>query len=187
MAVMEDVSQVVSMDCKQAGNLIYIVGTTYDELGGSHYYHVRGAFGNKVPQVNPEKGKKLMDSLSAATGKGLVKACHDLSEGGIGVAAAEMALAGGLGMIIHLGKVPLGEKIIRNDNILFSESNSRFLVEIAPGDRERFERLMKGAALAAIGEVKKSGTLEIYGVNGEKIVSTLIAELKEAWQKPLGW
>jgi phosphoribosylformylglycinamidine synthase II len=187
MAVMEDISKVVSMDCKQAGNLIYIVGTTYDELGGSHYYHVRGAVGNKVPRVNPEKGKKLMEDLSAATAKGLVKACHDLSEGGLGVAAAEMAFAGGLGMIIHLGKVPLGETINRNDNILFSESNSRFLVEIAPEDKERFERAMKGIALAIIGEVTKDDKLEIYGIKGKKVVSTPIAGLKEAWQKPLGW
>jgi phosphoribosylformylglycinamidine (FGAM) synthase-like enzyme len=187
MAVMEDISKVVSMDCKQAGNLIYIVGTTYDELGGSHYYAARGAVGNKVPRVYPEKGKKLMDNLSAVMGKGLVKACHDLSEGGLGVAAAEMAFAGGLGMIIHLDKVPLGEKIIRNDNILFSESNSRFLVEVAPEDKDGFERAMKGVTFAAVGEVDKSNKLEIYGVKGERVVSTPFAELKEAWQQPLGW
>jgi phosphoribosylformylglycinamidine synthase II len=187
MAVMEDVSKVISMDCKQAGNLIYIVGTTYDELGGSHYYHVRSAVGSKVPKVNPEKGKKLMKDLSAATAKGLVRACHDLSEGGLVVAAAEMAFAGGLGMIIHLDKVPLGEAIARNDSILFSESNSRFLVEVAPEDRESFEQAMKGIALAIIGEVTKDDKLEIYGVNGKKVVSTPIAGLKEAWQKPLGW
>jgi phosphoribosylformylglycinamidine synthase II len=187
MAVMEDVSKVVSMDCKQAGNLIYIVGTTYDELGGSHYYAVRGAVGNKVPRVYPEKGKKLMDNLSAVMGKGLVKACHDLSEGGLGVAATEMAFAGGLGITLHLDKVPLGEKIIRNDNILFSESNSRFLVEVAPEDRERFEQALKVVAFAAIGEVTKDDKLEIYGVKGGKVVSAPIAELKEAWQKPLGW
>jgi phosphoribosylformylglycinamidine synthase II len=187
MAVMENVSKVVSMDCKQAGNIIYIVGTTYDELGGSHYYAVHGALGNKLPKVYPEKGKKLMDNLSAVMGKGLVKACHDLSEGGLGVAAAEMAFAGGLGMIIHLDKVPLGEKIIRNDNILFSESNSRFLVEVAPEDRERFEQALKVVAFAAIGEVTKGDTLEIYGLNGQKIASAPIAELKEAWQQPLGW
>jgi phosphoribosylformylglycinamidine synthase II/phosphoribosylformylglycinamidine synthase PurS subunit len=187
MAVMEDISKAISMDCKQAGNLIYIIGTTYDELGGSHYYAVHSALGNKVPEVNPQKGKRLMDALSAATEKGLVKACHDLSEGGIGVAAAETAFAGGLGITINLGKVPLGEKISRNDNILFSESNTRFLVEVAPEDKEKFEQLMKGVDLAAVGEVTKGNKLEIYGLNGEKIVSATIAELKEAWQKPLGW
>jgi phosphoribosylformylglycinamidine synthase II len=187
MAVMEDVNRAVSMDCKQAGNLIYIVGTTYDELGGSHYYHIHGALGNKIPKVNPEKGKSLMEALSAATAKGFVKACHDLSEGGIGVAAAEMALAGGLGMMINLDKVPLGEAIARNDNILFSESNTRFLVEVAPEDKDSFEKAMKGIDIAAVGEVSQNDKLEIYGVNGEKVVSAAIAELKGAWQKPLGW
>jgi phosphoribosylformylglycinamidine (FGAM) synthase-like enzyme len=187
MAVMEDVAKVVSMDCKKEGNLIYIVGTTYDEMGGSHYYAVHGAVGNKVPRVNPEKGKKLMEALSAAMGKGLVKACHDLSEGGIGVAAAEMAFAGGLGISLQLDKVPLGEAIARNDSILFSESNSRFLVEIDPEDKERFEQALKGVTLAAVGEVNKSDKLEIYGLNGKKVVSAPLAELKEAWQKPLGW
>jgi phosphoribosylformylglycinamidine synthase II len=187
MAVMEDVAKVVSMDCKKEGNLIYIVGTTYDEMGGSHYYAVHGAVGNKVPRVNPEKGKKLMEALSAAMGKGLVKACHDLSEGGIGAAAAEMAFAGGLGISLQLDKVPLGEAIARNDCILFSESNTRFLVEIDPEDKERFEQALKGVTLAAVGEVNKSDKLEIYGLNGKKVVSAPLAELKEAWQKPLGW
>jgi phosphoribosylformylglycinamidine synthase II len=187
MAVMDDVNKVISMDGKQAGNLIYIVGTTYEEMGGSHYYDIHGAVGNRVPRVNPEKGKKLMEALSAATGKGLVRACHDLSEGGIGVAAAEMAFAGGLGMTLNLDKVPLGEKITRSDSILFSESNTRFLVEIAPEDRERFEKAMKGIDIAAAGEIDNGGRLEIYGLNGQKIVSAPIAELKGAWQQPLGW
>jgi phosphoribosylformylglycinamidine synthase II len=187
MAVMEDVSKTVSMDCKKEGDLIYIVGATCDELGGSHYYGLHGAVGNKVPRVNPEKGKKLMEALSAATAKGLVKACHDLSEGGIGVAAAEMAFAGGLGMTLQLDKVPLGGAVTRNDTILFSESNSRFLVEVAPEDKERFEQALKGVTFAAVGEVNKSDKLDIYGLNGKKIVSAPLAELKEAWQKPLGW
>ncbi len=187
MAVMEDVSRAVSMDCKKEGDLIYIVGTTYNELGGSHYYSLHGAIGNRVPQVNPRQGKKLMDTLSAAMEKGLVKACHDLSEGGIGVAAAEMAFAGGLGMTLHLGKVPLGEPIARNDSILFSESNTRFLVEVAPEDSQRFEQAMKGVEFAAIGQVTKGDRFEVYGINGEKVVSAALAELKEAWQKPLRW
>jgi len=187
MAVMENVSRAVSMDCKKEGDLIYIVGTTYNELGGSHYYAMHGFIGNNVPRVNPRKGKKLMDTLSAATEKGLVKACHDLSEGGIGVAAAEMAFAGGLGMVLELGKVPLGEPIARSDSILFSESNTRFLVEVALEDKRRFEQAMKGVEFAAIGLVTNSDKLEVYGINKEKAVSLPLAELKEAWQKPLRW
>jgi phosphoribosylformylglycinamidine synthase II len=187
LAVMEDAGKAVSMDAKKAGDLIYIIGETYNELGGSHYYAVKGFIGSNVPRVNPQQGKKLMDTLSAAMEKGLVKACHDLSEGGIGGAAAEMAFAGGLGMRLELANVPLGEPIARSDNILFSESNTRFLVEVAPEDKERFEKAMKGIKFAAIGKVTKSDGLEVYGIKGEKIVSLPLAELKEAWQKPLRW
>jgi phosphoribosylformylglycinamidine synthase len=187
MAVMENVSQAVSMDCKKEGDLIYIVGTTYNELGGSHYYAVKGFIGNRVPKVNPRRGKRLMDTLSAAMEKGLVRACHDLSEGGIGVAAAEMSFAGGLGMVLELGKVPLGEPITRSDSILFSESNTRFLVGVAAEDKGRFEQAMGGVEFAAIGRVTKSDNLEVYGINGEIVVSLPVAELKDAWQKPLRW
>jgi phosphoribosylformylglycinamidine synthase len=187
LAVMEDVDRVVSMDCKEAGNLIYIVGATLNELGGSHYYDIHGFVGNSVPKVDPMKGKIVMDKLSAAMGQGLVKACHDCSEGGIGVAAAEMAFAGGLGMVLYLESVPIGEPINRNDFVLFSESNTRFLVEVAPEDKSKFEKAMNGVDFAAIGKVKSDEGFEVYGINGVSVLSASITELKEAWQKPLRW
>jgi phosphoribosylformylglycinamidine synthase len=187
MGVMKDAGKAVSMDCKQAGDLVYIIGDTYNELGGSHYFALRGYVGNGVPRVRPETGKKLMNSLAAATDKCLVKACHDLSEGGIGVAAAEMAFAGGLGIQIDLAGVPLGEVIDRDDYILFSESNTRFLAEIAPGDKKEFERMLAGSSYAEIGKVTETGKLEVTGRNGRIILGSSIDELKEAWQKPLRW
>jgi len=187
MAVMDDVGKCVTMDCKKAGDLIYIVGATYNELGGSHYFGNRGFIGNGVPKVFPEKGKKLMDSLSSAVNKGLVAACHDLSEGGLGVVAAEMAFAGGLGMAINLKNVPLGEAIDRDDFILFSESNSRFLVEIDPRNKKDFEKALAGVAFAEIGRVMKDSKLEVYGRKGGVVLSADISDLKEAWQKPLRW
>ena len=128
-----------------------------------------------------------MDSLSAATEKGLVRACHDCSDGGIGVAIAEMAFAGGLGATIHLKTVPLGKPIDRDDFILFSESNSRFLVEVAPENKDEFEKVMKGISFAAIGQVADTEVLEIYGWDGKRIVAKSLEELKEAWQRPLRW
>jgi phosphoribosylformylglycinamidine synthase len=187
MGVTDDVGKTVSMDCKEAGNLIYIVGATYKELGGSHYYAVHGYVGNSVPKVHPEKGTQLMNALSAVMKKGLVKACHDLSEGGIGVAAAEMAFAGGLGMKIELKNVPLAETIERDDFILFSESNTRFLVEIAPEDKEKFEKTLSGLDYAEIGRVTKYKKLEALGRNGKVVLTAPINELKEAWQQPLRW
>jgi phosphoribosylformylglycinamidine synthase II len=187
MAVTDDVSKTVSMDCKSAGDFIYIVGETYNELGGSHYLAVHNFIGNSVPRVYPEKGKNLMNALAAAMKKGLVKACHDLSEGGIGVAAAEMAFAGGLGMTLRLKNVPLGESIERDDFILFSESNSRFIVEVEPKNKNDFEKALSGVEFAEIGRATDDKKLEVYGRNGGIILSSDIAELKEAWQKPLRW
>jgi phosphoribosylformylglycinamidine synthase II len=187
VAVMDNVERAVTMDCKREGDLVYIIGTTWNELGGSQYYGIHGYVGNRVPRLDSKKGKRLMDALSAVMEKGLVKACHDLSEGGIGVAAAEMAFAGGLGMVIHLGQVPLGEAMNRDDYVLFSESNTRFLVEVAPEDRHQFEDTMAGINFAAIGQVTNKEKLEVYGLNGEVVLSALITELKEAWQRPLHW
>jgi len=175
------------MDFKKSGDLIYIVGTTQNEMGGSEYFKINGFVGNSVPKVNPYQGKKLMAHLSEAARKGLVRACHDCSEGGIGVAIAEMAFAGGLGATVYLESVPLGEPIDRDDFILFSESNSRFLVEVAPEKQDEFEELMSGVSFAAIGRVTDSEVLEIYGREGRKILSELLSQLKEAWQKPIRW
>jgi len=187
VSVMEDINRAVSMDFKKAGNLVYIVGTTQNEMGGSEYFKMHGFIGNSVPGVNPRLGKELMDRLSMATKKGLVSACHDCSDGGIGVAMAEMAFAGGLGAKIYLESVPLGEPVDRDDFILFSESNSRFLVEVASERKDEFERVMKGISLACIGQVADSEMLEIYGVDGRKLVAASIDSLKEAWQKPIRW
>jgi phosphoribosylformylglycinamidine synthase len=187
MAVMADASGAVSMDFKTAGNLIYILGDTYDELGGSEYFAHLGYIGNKSPIVRPETAFKLMNSLSLATSKGLVRACHDLSEGGLGVALAEMAFAGGLGAEAALDKMPQGEEICRDDVLLFSESNSRFLAEVAPDKQQEFEETMRGNAFALIGSVTYSDTLIIKGLNDKKVISLPVKTLKEAWQKPLRW
>jgi phosphoribosylformylglycinamidine synthase len=187
VGVMDDVHQAVSMDLKRAGDLIYIVGGTYGELGGSEYFRTHGYTGNSVPRVDPQRARRLMESLSAATGKGLVKACHDCSEGGIGVAVAEMAFAGGLGAAVQLSRVPLGEHIERDDHLLFSESNGRFIVEVAPEHKEEFEQAMPGTAFAAIGEVTDDAVLKIAGRNGRTVVEASIEDLKESWQRPLRW
>jgi phosphoribosylformylglycinamidine (FGAM) synthase-like enzyme len=187
MAVMDDINKAVSMDCKQAGDLIYIIGTTYSEMGGSHYFAVNEYTGNSVPKVYPEKGRKIMNALSSAMNKGLVSACHDLSEGGIGVAAAEMAFAGGFGMTVNLDNVPLGDKVERDDYILFSESNTRFLAEVPSKNKKEFEAALSGIDFAEIGRVTNNRKLEIHGRNGKTILAAGIDELKEAWQKPLRW
>jgi phosphoribosylformylglycinamidine synthase len=187
LGVMDDAGRAISMDFKQAGDLIYIVGSTQNELGGSEYFRARGGIGSHVPKVNPRPEKQLMDSLSSATERGLVRACHDCSDGGLGVALAEMAFAGGLGATAQLPAVPLGETMDRDDFILFSESNSRFLVEVLPENQDAFEQTMGSTIFAAIGQVNGSDRLEIHGTAGRKVVAASIDELKDAWQRPLRW
>ncbi len=187
MGVIKDSRKAVTMDFKKEGDFIYIVGNTYNELGGSEYFKSLKYLGNDAPKVYPEQGKETMDNLSKATGKRLVKACHDLSEGGLAVAIAEMAFAGNKGAVIKLDKVPLGEKFNRNDYILFSESNSRFLAEVAPCDAAEFEKTLGNVPFAKIGEVTSQGILQISGFENDTILEIETDKLKEAWQKPLGW
>ncbi len=187
MAVMEDAGKAVSMDFKKAGNLIYILGATFDEMGGSEYLAGRGYIGNKSPVVNFAASRKLMEDLSTATSRTLVRSCHDLSEGGLGVALSEMSFAGNLGAEVSLDAVPQGEITDRDDVLLFSESNSRFLVEVEPGNREEFENTMRGNVFAVIGGVNPSDSLKIIGLQGKSIISLPLKNLKESWQKPLRW
>jgi len=184
---MEDVNKAISMDLKCMGDAIYLVGMTGNELGGSEYFAAHDATGNNVPRVEPQKARQAMEALSEAVSQRLVRACHDCSDGGIGAAIAEMAFAGGLGASIYLKSVPRTGPLYRDDYILFSESNSRFLVEVAPEHEAKFRKIMAGVTMAQIGHVNEDEALEVYGLTEDRILWAPIAGLKEAWQKPLRW
>ena len=188
VGIMDDVNKAVSMDLKRMGDSIYIIGVTGNDLGGSEYFAAHNATGNNVPRVDAAQSKKNMQALSQAIGQGLVKACHDCSEGGIGVALAEMAFAGGLGASIYLKAVPRTGPIYRNDYILFSESNGRFIVEVPPASEAKFMKAMTGIPMASIGHVSETDYLEVHGLaESDLVIKATLAELKEAWQKPLRW
>ncbi|OHB97718.1 MAG: phosphoribosylformylglycinamidine synthase II [Planctomycetes bacterium RIFCSPLOWO2_12_38_17] len=187
VSIMDDVRSAISMDVKESGNLIYIVGVTHSELGGSHYYHINGCKGNKVPKVDTLLGKKIMDTLSQATKLRLVRSCHDCSEGGIAVAVAEMAFAGGFGMTLNLSAIPTEGHIHRNETLLFSESNTRFVVEVRLEHQKQFENIVKDIPHGLLGKVSSAPFLKIYGLNNKLIINESILDLKEAWQSPLRW
>ena len=187
VCVMPDVSKAVSMDVKSPGNRIYVIGKTYAELGGSHYYAIQGFIGNSVPKVRPAEGKRTMKALSHAIDQGLVRSCHDCSEGGLGVAAAEMAFAGGLGMRLSLMNVPSDADVTADDVSLFSESNSRFIAEVVPEKQEAFEKCMAGVPIGCIGTVVESADFVINSTDGSAVVETTIGRLKESWQGTFRW
>jgi phosphoribosylformylglycinamidine (FGAM) synthase-like enzyme len=188
IAVVPDVRMLVSMDLKSRGDLLFVVGNTYSEIAGSEYCEYLGASGcGDVPRVRPDTARPLMTALSGAIAAGHVKACHDLSEGGLGVAAAEMAFAGHLGASIRLRDVPMGEPISRDDIILFSESNSRFLVEVPAERGADFSRLFDGLPCESVGSVEPGKALRVISLDGNLVVDCEIEDLRAAWKRPLDW
>jgi phosphoribosylformylglycinamidine synthase len=180
----DDVRKAVSMDVKRPGDLVYLLGKTLDELGGSEYYAEQGALGSQVPKVDSASALNRYKSLNRAQHKGLIISCHDLSDGGLGVALAEKAFAGGYGVSVALSQLD-AEPELRDDKLLFSESQSRLLVTIRPGQRKAFEAEFSGQSCALIGTVSQTDQVQIRGVAGQLLVNATIDELKEAWQAPL--
>jgi len=177
-----DIRNCVSIDLKEAGNAIYLVGTTEDELGGSHHHLVAGISGGNVPRVKLELAPRLFAALHEAIAAGLVRSCHDLSEGGLAAALAEMAFSGGIG-----ADVPTLSGEFSDEVKLFSETPSRFLVEVPPEKTIAFEAKFQGLPLSMIGVTVVEPRLRIAGAAGEWLIWIKLNELKEAWQKPLRW
>jgi phosphoribosylformylglycinamidine synthase len=175
------------MDIKKPGNLIFIVGLTKNELGGSHYYKINKQLGANVPKVDLAMAPKIAQCIHQAICKGLVQSCHDCSEGGLAVALAEMAFAGDYGIDAGLKGLPVSNDCTRADTMLFSESNSRYIVEIKPEHFNDFAKLMLNLPFGKIGEVIADRKLNIASVDGQKIISADLDILKASWQSRFKW
>ncbi len=188
MGQVEDVSQCVTMDFKAAGNQIYLIGNTHEEFGGSHFTLVNDLAGGAAPAVDAELAKQTFAALHQAIRQGAVRSCHDLSEGGLGVAAAEMAFAGEVGVEIDLALVPVTAEAVTPVGRLFSESNTRFLCEVQPDQVAAFEKCLAGIPFACVGSTVAETRLQISESAGGKVLADAdLAALKAAWQAPLSW
>jgi phosphoribosylformylglycinamidine synthase len=186
--VVEDVTKCVTMDLKQAGNLLFVVGLTRDEMGGSHLGLVRGAEGGVVPRVRTDEGVRVFDALHNAISSGLVRACHDLSEGGLAVALAEMAFAGSRGADVSLVHVPFEETDgggVRDEVLLFAESPTRFVCEVREKHAAAFEAALKGVPHARVGRVTQLERLVVNGLRNAPLLDEHIDGLREAFVAPL--
>ncbi|MDD5344643.1 MAG: AIR synthase-related protein, partial [Smithella sp.] len=182
----KDVCKAITMDAKRPQDLVYIIGETKEELGGSEWFALQKIVGNNIPGVIATKAIKIYRTLHKAMQSGIIASCHDCSDGGLAVALAETAFAGGLGMNIDLNFVPYrGKK--RNDYILFSETASRFVVTVHPEDKRKFEKIMAGNITRGIGLVTSDGLFQVTGLGGKLIIKEKISKLKDAWQKPLNF
>jgi phosphoribosylformylglycinamidine synthase len=178
----DDVRKCVTMDVKRPNDLVYILGLTRDELGGSEYYDMRGKIGLNVPKVEAKTATNLYSSLAEAIERGLVTSVHGCYQGGLAVALAQMSFAGGYGLEIDLNKIPT-ENLNSIDKILYSESAGRFVVTVSPENKENFEEIMRDNIFKKIGEVRSDEGFKIV-VDGKTIIQENIYKLKEAWQGP---
>ncbi len=184
-SVVGDITKCVTMDSKVSGDLVYILGTTRNELGGSEYYANFGYVGLNVPRVIPDEFLVLYKALGDAVEKEIVASAHGIYRGGLGVHLAMVAMAGNLGMSVDMGRVP-AEQVHRNDLILFSESAGRFIVTIDPKNRAVFEKIFNGLACSCIGVVTDLPEFVIQGIDDRRIMKVLVQDLKAAWKKPFG-
>ncbi|MGK5092986.1 AIR synthase-related protein [Deltaproteobacteria bacterium TL4] len=179
----EDVRKVVTSDAKAPGDLVYLLGETKDELGASEYYALLRLLGKNVPVVDGVSAKQRYENVSVAVEHQWVRSCHDCSDGGLAVALAETAFAGGFGMSLDLEAL-LQQTQLRPDKLLFSESPSRFVITIAPEHQQVFESLFQGQACFYLGTVCESPEFTIRSDVSVLIQDTL-EELKTHWQLTL--
>ena len=178
-----DVRKCVTSDVKEVGDLVYILGDTFDECGASEYYQHLGLSGGPVPKVDWKRAKNLYNRVTKATHLGLIRSNHDCSDGGLAVALAEMAIGGELGLDIDIAVA--NSKQVPDDQFLFSETQSRFVVTIDPGDKESFELIMKEIPFYQIGKVTKQLTVRM--INGEQsLLKVSVDQLRQHWKETLG-
>ena len=181
IGLVPDVRKCVTSDLKDAGNSIFLVGETKEEMGGSLYYEEYGGSSGVVPDVSTDILKKSIDGMLEAIGESLTASVHDVSDGGIAVALAEMAIGGNIGVDIDLSGI--GE--LKNEIRLFSESQTRWVVEIRPGKTGRFMEIFEkmGIHVHDLGTVGGSDILIRNCETG--LVNLPVHEARKAWQEPL--
>ncbi len=175
-----NVRQCVTMDLKEPGNRLFVIGVTRNELGGSHFHLVNDLQGGTPPAVDLELAPRIFRKLHEAIRRGLVRSCHDLSEGGLAVAVAEMAFAGGVGAdLTGIAALAPG---LDDAAVLFAESTTRFVVEVVPSRVEEFRACLgSDVPVSAIGQTVKEPRLRIAGSQGDWVVWAPLKDLKEAW------
>ncbi len=187
MTLVDDVNKCVSMDLKMPGNALVVVGETRNELGAGLFYKLNNQTGNNVPKVDLAKGPANAKAVASAISKGIVRSCHDCSEGGLAVALAEMAFAANLGVEVDLKLTPKADDVSKNYQVLFSESTSRYVLEVEPGKLTDLKAALGGIDFAQIGSVTDTGKVVIKGLDGKEVINATGTELKASWQKPLAW
>jgi phosphoribosylformylglycinamidine synthase II len=180
IGIVPEIGHCMSSDFKKEGNSIYLVGETKYELGGSEYFRMKGIQGGEVPKLELESVASLYKAVGKLTDQVFVRACHDISQGGLAVSLSEMCFARGLGAEVAFEDQELDsqQKMISE---LFSESNSRFLMEVEKGEEDKFEKMLRGVPYKKLGMVSKD-RIQIKNQTGRTIVDLPTKNCYTAWQ-----
>ncbi len=184
IGVIPDIHRCQTSDFKEPDQLIYLLGLTRAEMGGSECCSLLGISGGQVPQVDLVPARNRYLALFEAIQQGYVTACHDLSDGGLGVAVAEMAIGGRIGAQIDLDRMPCQGDRLTTEELLYSESASRLVVTVKPEHRTRFERCFTGQTYAWIGQTVPDQELSFFR-EGRTLFTNRICGLAKAWQGTL--
>lgn len=184
-SVLEEATLAVTLDVKFPGDLVYVVGETRDELGGSEYYQMLGTTGLNVPRLDPGPAFSSYGALHRAILRRCVSSCHAVSRGGLGVHFALVAMAGMLGMDVLLSKIPAPDALGPAGR-LYSESCGRFVVTVAPDMQGAFEETMAGCNVSQVGLVIERPVLLVRGAGEEVLLEEPLDALKAAWKRRFG-
>jgi phosphoribosylformylglycinamidine synthase len=186
IARMADIRCAVTLDAKAPGDLVYVLGDTAAELGGSEYFYLLGHVGNAVPALDPAAALKLYGAVGRITAAKLARSLHTPALGGLGVALAKVAIGGRLGLDIDLDRVPLRKgKSLSVNELLWSESNSRFVMTVAPAHAAKVEKILAGTPFARVGTVAADPTLVLRSSQLPVPVALPVAHLADAYRRPL--
>ncbi|MBN2066596.1 MAG: phosphoribosylformylglycinamidine synthase subunit PurL [Candidatus Thermoplasmatota archaeon] len=183
IGLVKDIRKCITTDFKTEEDPVYLVGNgTKRELGGSEYHALMNVDGGSVPKTDFAVLTACMKGLLAVIEKGYLAACHDVSEGGIAVCLAEMAIGGNKGATVDLTNVGTSE---RADVKLFSESNTRWIVEVKKDQKKSFEALMTKCRVpfTSIGVTKGKNVVVVN--EGETLVTQQVATLRDVWKHTL--
>ncbi|MDY6881332.1 MAG: phosphoribosylformylglycinamidine synthase subunit PurS [Thermodesulfobacteriota bacterium] len=184
-SVIDDLSRCVTMDAKVPGDLVFVIGETKNELGGSEYYQMMEVVGLNAPSVDCKALWPEYLAVSRANRGNLLSSCHAVTRGGLAVHLAMTAMAGEVGMEIDLAEVP-AEPGLTSSQILYSESCGRFIVTVTPGKREHLEKVFSGMNISCIGVVTESTSLIIRDKSGQILMEEEVFDLKDRWNRPFG-
>ena len=184
ISIVDNVEDCVTMDLKEPGNDIYLIGETANELGGSEYFRMLGIKDGCVPAVDLERAPRILKQVSSAISKGIIRSCHDLSEGGLGLAISEMAFSGNIGARIDLNEVAYIGAQKRFDFLLFAESNTRFLLEVEKKHKSKIEEVFHGLPCKRIGETCKEKQLLVF-FKDKKLIDLPLSVIQNKWRRKI--